>query len=165
MDKKIIKKILNLPYNTKLDMDSKIFAILRKTPKKTELSAISDLEDAYNDINSIYSDSDLNELDELENNIDSFLDLKDDIQRLANNLSSTLDKWGKIDYQLRDGLDYLDNSIEIYNNLANDLGIDTNSNSTYVEALNKIDEVKDVLLKFDTIYSQAPYNEIENLAN
>ena len=165
MDKKIIKKILNLPYNTKLDMDSKIFAILKKTPKKTELSAISDLEDALNDVNSIYSDSDINELDELQNDINSFLDLKDDIQRLANNLSSTLDRWGTMDYELRDGLDYLDNSMEIYSNLANDLGIDTSSNSTYVEALNKIDEIKDVLLKFDTIYSQAPYNEIENLAN
>ena len=54
MDKKIIKKILNLPYNTKLHMNSKVSNILKKY--QTKLSVVSDAENFYSQFAESYND-------------------------------------------------------------------------------------------------------------
>jgi len=54
MDKKIIKKILNLPYNTKLHMNTKISNILKKY--QTKLSVVSDAENFYSQFAESYND-------------------------------------------------------------------------------------------------------------
>ena len=48
MDKKIIKKILNLPYNTKLHMNTEVSNILKKY--QTKLSVVSDAENFYSQL-------------------------------------------------------------------------------------------------------------------
>lgn len=161
MDKKIIKKILNLPYNTKLEMDSKIFAILRKTPKKTELSAKSDLQDAMDDASGYYTPSDIEDLDNLSNNVNDFQDLKNELTFKANKIYDTISNWETIDYQLRDALEFLKSSLDRYAIAAEDIGFDPSQESVFVEGEDFVEEIESLLLKFDTEYNKVDINDVD----
>jgi hypothetical protein len=164
MDKKIIKKILNLPYNTKLEMDSKIFAILRKTPKKTELSAKSDLQDAMDDASGYYTPSDIEDLDNLSNNVNDFQDLKNELTFKANKIYDTISNWETIDYKLRDALEFLKSALDRYAIAAEDIGFDPSQESVFVEGEDFVQEIEDLLLRFDTEYNKVDINDVDRFA-
>jgi hypothetical protein len=164
MDKKVIKKILNLPYNTKLEMESKIFAILKKAPKKTELSAKSDLQDAIDDASGYYAPGDIEDLDSLSNDLQDFQDLKNEVTSKANKIYDTISNWEVIDYKLRDALQFLETSLDRYAIAAEDIGFDPSQESIFVEGEDFVQEIQDLLLKFDTEYNKVDINDIDRFA-
>ena len=105
-------------------MDSKIFAILKKQPKLTKLSAKSDLETAIDDAQSYYSSSDIERLDNLDNNLGDFQDLKNSLAFKANEIYDTVSDWETISDQLTDSLQFLKSALDQYAILSEDLGFD-----------------------------------------
>lgn len=164
MDKKIIKKILNLPYNTKLEMDSKIFAILKKTPKKTKLSAKSDLQDAMDDASGYYAPGDIEDLENLNDNVNDFQDLKNELTFKANKIYDTISNWEVIDYKLRDALEFLKSALDRYAIAAEDIGFDPSQESVFVEGEDFVQEIEDLLLRFDTEYDKVDINDVDRFA-
>ncbi len=67
-------------------MKNTVFAILRKAPKKTKLSAKSDLQDAIDDASGYYAPGDIEDLDNLNDNVNDFQDLKNELTFKANKI-------------------------------------------------------------------------------
>lgn len=96
MDNKIIKKILELPYNTKIEMNKDVSKILKKY--QTKLSVVSEAENFYsqfaesmNDFNSVKQRRE--EVEEMLSDIISEYNLLiEDMDSVAPKLKDTLDE-------------------------------------------------------------------------
>ena len=96
MDNKIIKKILELPYNTKIEMNKDVSKILKKY--QTKLSVVSEAENFYsqfaesmNDFNSVKERRE--EVEEMLSDIISEYNLLiEDMDSVAPKLKDTLDE-------------------------------------------------------------------------
>jgi uncharacterized coiled-coil DUF342 family protein len=131
MDKKIIKKILNLPYNTKIQMNSNVSNILKKVSVK--LNVVSDAENFYSQL-----DESMNEFsrikekrEEVENTLIDLIQeydfLIEDIDSVAPKLADTLTQLeekaeelgasaGEFFPYYNDSVNLLDNYDKIYKN-------------------------------------------------
>jgi len=145
-------------------MDSKIFAILKKQPKLTKLSAKSDLETAIDDAQSYYSSSDIEKLDNLDNNLGDFQDLKNSLAFKANEIYDTVSDWETISDQLTDSLQFLKSALDQYAILSEDLGFDPNQESVFVEGEDYIQEIESLLSRFETEYNNVPMDDINRFA-
>ena len=145
-------------------MKSHIFAILKKVPQLTKLSAKSDLEEAINDASSYYSSSDIENLDNLSDNLQDFQDLKNELTFKANAIYDTVADWETISSQLNDALDFLKSALDRYAIAAEDIGFDPNQESVFVEGEDFVQEIEGLLLRFDTEYNNVPLNDVDRFA-
>lgn len=131
MDKKIIKKILNLPYNTKIQMNSNVSNILKKVSVK--LNVVSDaenfysqLEESFNEFSKIKQKREEIEI-ELANLIEEYNFLIEDMDSVAPKLADTLTQLeekaeelgasaGEFFPYYNDSVNLLDNYDKIYGN-------------------------------------------------
>ena len=77
MDNKIIKKILELPYNTRIEMNKDVSKILKKY--QTKLSVVSDAENFYS------------QLDESMNEFRSIKDRREEVENMLSDLITDYD--------------------------------------------------------------------------
>ena len=145
-------------------MKSNIFAILKKVPQRTQLSALSDLETAIDDAQSYYSSSDIEKLDNLDNNLGDFQDLKNSLAFKANEIYDTVSDWETISDQLTDSLQFLKSALDQYAILSEDLGFDPNQESVFVEGEDYIQEIESLLSRFETEYNNVPMDDINRFA-
>jgi uncharacterized coiled-coil DUF342 family protein len=102
MDKKIIKKILNLPYNTKLHMNSKVSNILKKY--QTKLSVVSDAENFYSQL-----DESLNQFREIKQRRE---EVENTLIDLINEYDFLLEDMSPVTDELQDTLNELEEKAE-----------------------------------------------------
>lgn len=102
MDNKIIKKILELPYNTKIEMNKDVSKILKKY--QTKLSVVSDAENFYS------------QLDESMNEFRSIKDRREEVENMLSDLITDYDflmeEMGPVAKQLDELLTELDEKAE-----------------------------------------------------
>lgn len=111
---KALNNILNKLYKE----DNPVFAVLRAN-KKVKLSAIDDIEDAVNNVedNSIYVEDFVLDTQEILAIFDNVRDKLIDYENNYQNINSDMDNW-------KASIDNLDEKLDVYKRLAEELGLD-----------------------------------------
>ena len=109
MDKKIIKKILNLPYNTKLHMNTKVSNILKKY--QTKLSVVSDAENFYS---------------QLDESLNQFREIKQRREEVENTLIDLIQEYDFLLEDMSPVTDELQNTLTELEEKAEELGASAN---------------------------------------
>ena len=103
-------------------------------------------------------------MDNLDNNLGDFQDLKNSLAFKANEIYDTVSDWETISDQLTDSLQFLKSALDQYAILSEDLGFDPNQESVFVEGEDYIQEIESLLSRFETEYNNVPMDDINRFA-
>lgn len=146
-------------------MDSKIFAILKKVPQRTQLSALSDLEQTLDDASMLITGESMAQLDNFSSDRQTFLDLKSDLNIAAADLYDTLQNWDYISDQLGGVVINMENAINQYSDLSNELGIDPTSNAVYTDTQFELKKISELINQYETAMDSVDFSEIDRLSS
>ena len=140
------KNILNKLYSE----DNKVFAIL-KAENKLELAAIDDLDSALSEAEQI---SDIAVLEDVLQKTDELIELNSELESVKQNFSIEFQSLDADFSELKQKIDLLEDKLNAYQSLSDELGIDPRNSDLYTYGDNLLLEMQDQYREYDTNFDR-----------